>query len=94
MIPVRKDVLSDMQMLFGGQWISQIYEVSFRQLMQNRYTTVPANPRIDAIGDVYLDAWNDIVVNKNWSTDSIIPQRGYIQQRLETIYAKKIEEIR
>jgi ABC-type glycerol-3-phosphate transport system substrate-binding protein len=94
MIPVRKEVLTDMQMLFGGQWISQIYEVSFRQLMQNRFTTVPAHPRMDEIGNVYLAAWDDIVVKKNWSADTVVPDREFIKRRIYNIYGKRIEEIK
>ena len=41
------------------------YETTFRQLMNNGSTTLPANANIDKIGDVYLDAWYDMAVNKN-----------------------------
>ncbi len=94
MIPVRKDVLSDMQMLFGGQWISEIYNVSFKQLMHNKFTIVPSHPRFDEIGNVYLDAWFDIVVKQNWSQDKVVPNRDYILHHITEVYIPKINQIR
>ncbi len=94
MIPVRKDVLSDMQMLFGGQWISSIYEVSFKQLMHNKFTTLPGHPRFDQIGNIYLDAWFDIVVGRNWSEDKTQPNREYIKKTLEVKYIPMVEKIK
>ncbi len=93
MIPVRKDILSDMQMLFGGDWISRIYNVSFKQLMYNKYTIVPNHPRFNEIRNIYLDAWFDIVVNKNWSKDKIIPKREYIKQVLNKKYIPLVAKI-
>ena len=93
MVPVRKDVLSDMNMLFGGGWISRIYETSFKQLMQNGLTTLPMNPKLGAIGEVYLDAWYDIVANKNWSADKLFPQRDYIRETLAAKYAVRAQRI-
>ena len=93
MIPVRKDLLGDMPLLFGGGWITDVYETSFRQLMNNGATTLPVNSRIDDIGNLYLDAWYDIVVNKNGSIDSKVPQWDYIKWVLETKYAPQAAKI-
>jgi hypothetical protein len=93
MIPVRKDVLSDMNMLFGGGWITQVYEVSFKQLMQNEYTVLPAHPRLGKIGGVYLDAWYDIVSAKNWSPDRVNPQRDHIRQLFADGYGARAARI-
>ena len=93
MIPVRKDILSDMQMLFGGEWISHIYEVSFMQLLNNKYTRIPSHPRFDKIQAIYLDAWYDIVVGKNWSEDKKIPQRNYIKRLIEERYIPLVKQI-
>lgn len=93
MIPVRKDVLSDMQMLFGGDWISEIYNVSFMQLMHNKLTIVPSHPRFNEIGNIYLDAWFDIVVDKNWSEDKNVPDREYIRKILNKKYKPLIDQI-
>jgi maltose-binding protein MalE len=93
MIPVRKDILSDMQMLFGGDWISRIYNISFKQLMHNKYTVVPHHPRFNEIRNVYLDAWFDIVVDMNWSIDNTIPEREYIKKVIEEKYVPQVNEI-
>ncbi|MBD3421044.1 MAG: extracellular solute-binding protein [Chitinivibrionales bacterium] len=87
MIPVRKDILSDMSMMFGGGWITQVYEVSFKQLMHNKFTVVPSNPHFDAISQLYLDAWFDIVVGQNWSADKKTPDWNYIKDLLSDRYA-------
>ncbi|MFW5775332.1 MAG: extracellular solute-binding protein [Chitinivibrionales bacterium] len=83
MIPVRKDILSDMSLLFGGTWISQIYSVSFKQLMHNNRNTVPAHTGIDQIIDTYLDAWFQIVVEQDWSSDGKVPDRNYVKSILQ-----------
>jgi len=93
MIPVRKDILGDMPLLFGGGWITEIYETSFRQLMNNGSITLPANANIDRIGNLYLDAWYDVVVNKNWSANKKFPQWEYVRQILETHYAPRAAKI-
>ncbi len=83
MIPVRKEILSDMPLLFGGTWISEIYEVSLRQLMHNKLTVLPSHPYIKSIMGEYLDAWYDIVARKRWSSDRIVPDREYIKGVIE-----------
>ncbi len=88
MIPVRKDILGDMSMLFGGGWVSEVYNVSFRQLMHNKYTVLPSHPRFDEIRDAYLEAWFDIVVNRNWSSDGHTPRRAFIEERLAPFVAR------
>jgi hypothetical protein len=93
MIPVRKDVLSDITMMFGGGWIADIYDVSFRQLMQNGYTALPAHPQIGKIGALYLEAWYDMVAGKNWSADKSLPQRDYIRDRLASVYRVRADRV-
>jgi ABC-type glycerol-3-phosphate transport system substrate-binding protein len=89
MIPVRKDILSDVSMMFGGGWITRVYETSFKQLMLNNNVVVPTNPHFDAISNCYLDAWYDIIVNRNWSADKKTPQRSYIQDVIGGTYAPR-----
>ena len=87
MIPVRKDILGDMSMMFGGSWITTVYETSFKQLMANRQTTIPGNRHFSKIAQLYLDAWYDIVVNRHWSENSEVPDRVFIERRIATLYA-------
>ncbi|MBD3322730.1 MAG: extracellular solute-binding protein, partial [Chitinivibrionales bacterium] len=93
MIPVQKSILSDMSMMFGGGWITGVYEVSFRQLMENKFTVVPSNPHFAEISTYYLDIWEDIVVNKNWSNDKTTPDLSYIRERLATVYSPRAAAI-
>jgi hypothetical protein len=87
MIPVRKDILGDMSMMFGGGWITQVYEASFNQLTLNKSTVIPANAAFDKINGVYIDAWYDIVVGKNWSVDKKLPLRDFVSNVLSSKYA-------
>lgn len=87
MIPVRKDILSDMSMMFGGGWITEVYQTSFQQLMHNQNSVVPTNPAFGKISDLYLDAWFDIVVGKNWPAGAVEPRPAAIRSTLESKYA-------
>jgi hypothetical protein len=87
MIPVRKDILGDINMMFGGGWITEIYMVSFNQLMENHYTTIPRYKHFDAIDSLYLDAWYDIVVNERWGENQNPPSRRFIDAFIRTKYA-------
>ena len=82
-----------MSMMFGGGWITAIYETSFRQLMQNAYTVIPGDAHFDEIGNVYLDAWYDIVVHKNWAASGEVPQWQYVRQVLLTTYVPRVASI-
>ena len=93
MIPVRKDILEDMSIVFGGGWVTEIYETSFRQLMNNGATTLPVNAAFDKISNLYIDAWYDIVVNRNWSFDKKAPLWDYIQGVLDNTYASKAAKL-
>jgi ABC-type glycerol-3-phosphate transport system substrate-binding protein len=93
MIPVRKDILSDMSMMFGGEWIKGVYEASFKQLVYNKGTIIPTNPHYTEISVLYLDAWKDIIVNQDWSADQKKPDRAYIKKVLETAYTTQAREI-
>lgn len=93
MIPVRKEILSDISMLFGGGWVSGIYDVSLRQLMNNKYTVLPYSPNFDQIRNLYIDAWFDIVVNHNWSQDREIPMRAHIAYLLKNTYSPKARSL-
>jgi hypothetical protein len=82
-----------MSMLFGEGWITEIYETSFKQLMHNGSAVLPANSNIDKIGNLYLDAWYDIVVGRNWSDRGAFPQWDYIHKILETKYVPQAARI-
>jgi hypothetical protein len=93
MIPVRKDILGDMSVMFGGGWISGIYDVSFKQLIQNGYTLLPGNRNFSEITDCYLDLVNEILVQRKWAKEGTLPQRQYIIDRISGDYQSRLQKI-
>jgi hypothetical protein len=93
MIPVREDVLKDKSILWQSGWISEMFRASYQQVQKNNNTIVPLNPHFDAIAGLYLDAWFDIVVGRNWSDDKGAPQLKYIVKLLNDNYTGKAQEI-
>lgn len=89
MIPVRKEILGDMSMMFGGGWISNIYEVSFKQLVENGYTTLPGSVHLDEIMQLYLDLIDEVVGSRHWSAEGAAPDREYIKTVIEQKYVPK-----
>ncbi|MBN1308744.1 MAG: extracellular solute-binding protein [Chitinispirillaceae bacterium] len=94
MIPVRKDILSDMSMMFGGGWISNVYEVSFKQLVENGYTVLPGSSNFDEVGRLYLDLIDEVVVNRHWAAEGVYPQHDYIRGVITDVYQPKIAQTR
>lgn len=91
MIPVRKDILGDLGLLFGRNWISDIYNVSLKQLVYNRFNTVPAVAGYSKLEQVYLDAWFDMVAKGNWGTDKAGMVR-FVEDRLRSEYQPRAAE--
>jgi ABC-type glycerol-3-phosphate transport system substrate-binding protein len=94
MIPVRKDIRNGMDTLFSQQWMRKVYGTSYEQLVFNKSTVVPRHPRFNEICAIYLDAWFDIVVNRNWAEiRGKKPDRVYIQKVLEIKYLPRARRI-
>ena len=93
MIPVRKDILGDMSMMFGGGWISDVYEVSFKQLVENGYTVLPASAGFDKVNTLYLKLIDEVVVRRNWAAEGTVPKRDYIQNLISTAYNPAVERV-
>jgi hypothetical protein len=87
MIPARKDLLGDIQLLFGDNWITALYRTSFRQLVNNGPTVLPVCRNFNELVKLYRDAWYDIVVERNWSENGKIPDWNYINSLLDRKYA-------
>jgi ABC-type glycerol-3-phosphate transport system substrate-binding protein len=92
-IPVREDILKDKSILFGSGWMSLVFRTSYQQVQKNNNTIVPDQPRFDEIANLYLDAWYDIVVGRNWAADKGVPKRDYIIKILQEKYSRKAQEI-
>jgi len=93
MIPVRKDILGDIGLLFGRNWLSEIYEVSLKQVVYNQYRTVPVMNDYSLLEAIYLDAWFDMVAGSNWTGDGDIVSRDYIKSRLNSIYRPRTDKL-
>jgi ABC-type glycerol-3-phosphate transport system substrate-binding protein len=92
MIPVRKDILGDLGLLYGKNWISDIYNVSLKQLVFNKYTTVPVFSRYGELEQVYLDAWADIVAKGNYGTGKV-GMHKYLRELIAKTYMKRASEL-
>ena len=82
MMPVRKDIMANLGDSFDQAWIQDVFNNAVNQLGQN-VTKLPVDARWPEIGQLYNDAWYDIVVNNNNSD---------IEATLKT-YADKAAEI-
>lgn len=94
MIPVRKDILGDMSMMFGSGWIADVYKVSFMQLVQNGFTVLPRSKDLSDVGKIYLSLLDEIVVNRKWSAEGDLPQRDYIAGIIASSYQPRLAEMR
>jgi ABC-type glycerol-3-phosphate transport system substrate-binding protein len=90
MIPVRKDILSDMSMMFGSGWVADIYKVSFDQLVRNGYTVLPRSGDLPEVGALYLDLVDEVVVNRKWAVEGNLPQRDYIGGIISASYQPRL----
>lgn len=71
MVPVRKDILGDISLMFGGGWVTSVFDVAFAQLVHNRYTTIPLTDHYDEVGKNYIELWYDICVGQSCVVDNI-----------------------
>lgn len=92
MMPIRKDILANLQEAFPKGWMADVFDVSVKQIRINGDTTAPLLPEYSNVGKIYLSAWHDIVVGKNYGKGGKV-DRGYIKQRLESVYVPKVKEV-
>lgn len=89
MIPVRKDVLSNIGLLFGKGWVSNLYDISFKQLVENRYSRIPSIENYDILVKTYLDAWYRISIDGDGMEDGR-PNIKKIDEILENEFRNKL----
>jgi maltose-binding protein MalE len=63
MMPVRKDIMANLGESFEEQWIQDVFNTAVSQM--DNVTKLPTDGNWPAIGQLYNDAWYDIVVNGN-----------------------------
>ncbi len=90
MIPVRKDIYDSIKVIFKEPWIRDVYQTSYKQLLLNKQTLIPDHNKYNDLIQIYLDAWKDIIINKNWSQDKKYPDRNFIKFMLEVRYIPKV----
>ena len=82
MMPVRKDIMADLGSSFEEQWIQDVFETAVNQ-MNSDVTKLPTDTKWPEVGQLYNDAWYDIVVGGN---------NGDIEGTLQ-MYSEKAAEI-
>jgi len=92
MMPVRKDITSDLKGVFPEAWMARVFDTSIHQLTLNGDTMAPLLPEYSEIGKIYLAAWYDIVVSEHYGPDGK-PDRNFIKKRLADRYVPKIKAI-
>ncbi len=92
MIPVRRDILSELGLLFGGGWISEIFSVASRQLVENQYTIIPLIEEFPAISRNYIEAFYEISVRGNAGPNGKVSER-HIERVLTKQYVPLQQEI-
>jgi ABC-type glycerol-3-phosphate transport system substrate-binding protein len=57
MMPVRKDILLNLQQVFNQGWVGDIFKVAVEQIKINDLTTVPLVKSYAELGQNLIDAW-------------------------------------
>lgn len=94
MIPVRNDLVRDKSILFDKGKLSEILRISYQQLQKNGNNILFSDEKFTRISDLYLQAWEDIVLEKKWNTSGEAPpSRDYIESFLRRKYHPKAKKI-
>ncbi len=62
MMPVRKDILNNINGVFNQGWVGEIFSKSTEQIKINELTTIPLTPFYSDIGRNLIDIWYSICV--------------------------------
>ncbi len=83
MMPIRKDIVENLNGTFKEDWMQEVFDVANRQIKAG-VKPLPQITQWPEVGQLYLDAWYDIVVDGN---------NKDIQKVLDEKYAPKAREI-
>ncbi|MFP4521471.1 MAG: ABC transporter substrate-binding protein [Fibrobacterota bacterium] len=89
MVPVRRDILGDIGLMFGRGWVSDVFNTAFLQLKENRYNTIPRIEHYSRVSDIYIEAWYDICVNGNRGPGGRV-SAPYIKNLIKSVYQPKL----
>ena len=94
MVPVRYDVIKDPMALFKGGPIRDVFATSYEQIQANNDFVLPSGAAMDTITQCYLDAWKNIVIEKNWAQGpGKAPNGRFLASLLEKNYAGRISRM-
>jgi ABC-type glycerol-3-phosphate transport system substrate-binding protein len=94
MMPMRKDILNNLNRTFEQGWVGDVFLTSVRQLDINEYTTIPLVKGYDQLGRTYIAAWYDMVADGNWGPEKNGKvSRAHIAKLLTEQYNQKSREV-
>ncbi|OCA87878.1 hypothetical protein A8F94_08550 [Bacillus sp. FJAT-27225] len=68
MMPVRKDIMNDLNGTFKEKWMQEVFDVANRQLDEG-VQKIPQVQTWPEYVELYLNAWYDIVVDQKYTVD-------------------------
>lgn len=96
MLPVRKDILNNLSLVFDQGWVGEIYKVSVdqikSQLDEGKLVTVPLVEQYPQIGQNYVEAWYKLCVEYNEEKDGSM-DFSTMKMRLGSDFYPKQQEI-
>jgi ABC-type glycerol-3-phosphate transport system substrate-binding protein len=87
LVPARKDLLADLGLLYGGDWMEEAFQAAARQLLANRHTMGPRRPDFPETARLYSEAYQQICAARKLQS----PQD--IVQTLERSFAPRARRI-
>ncbi|MEE8449259.1 MAG: hypothetical protein V3S39_06470 [Thermodesulfobacteriota bacterium] len=93
MMPVRKDILKDVNQAFPEEWMRRLFNISYRQLALNGPESLFVLPNFGDFGKNYLDAWYYIVVEGNYGKKGKV-ERDFIKDQIRQRFLKRQKQIR
>ncbi len=92
MMPVRKDILLNLQEVFDQGWVGDIFKVAVDQIKINDLTTVPLVKSYAELGQNLIDAWYGLCVEYK-EPDGEKMNFSTMKMRLASDYLKKQKEL-
>lgn len=94
MIPIRKDLLQNIQNVFQEGWVGDVYRTSFEQInsqiSDSSFTIVPLDKEYPALADNYIEAWYDIVMKRE---KGLLSTEKSISDFLKAKYVPKAQSL-
>jgi len=90
MVPVRKEVVTQLPRRFADPWIRSSIETGLGQVIQNGNITKNDNSQRINISSLYIDLWFNLIVGRNWAVaGDAIPDRTYMEKTIRDRYTTK-----